>query len=157
MRPEHEDPEHEDPENEDPVRLDQGVLARRLAGAGYRVTTQRLGVWHAIETGTPHATMLDVFATVTATFPTVSLRTVYETVHLYENLGLLRVIHLPGGARIERDMNPHGHACCEGCGAIINVSHQSATPGTVTPEGFHVRVTEDVVIGRCLACAAAES
>lgn len=81
-----------------------------------------------------------------------TLRTVYEAVHVLEELGLVRLLHLPGGARVEAEPVDHAHGFCEQCSKIVNLP---APPAGATPADFHPRVENDVLFGLCHDCFAA--
>jgi Fe2+ or Zn2+ uptake regulation protein len=128
----------------------EALLVERLAGRGLRVTSQRLTTWSAIHTGPDHMSIHAVFERVAAQMPTTTLRTVYEAVHLLEQMGLVRLLHVPGGARVEAEPVDHAHAYCEHCGRIVNLP----APPPRAPQGadFHPRVENDVVFGLCREC-----
>jgi Fur family transcriptional regulator, peroxide stress response regulator len=137
-RPDRRRPEHE------------ALLVEQLARRGLRVTSQRLTTWSTIRTGPDHMSIHAVFERVAEQMPTTTLRTVYESVHLLEQLGLVRLLHLPGGARVEAEPVDHAHAFCERCGRIVNLP---ALPPRVPPGAdFHPRVENDVIFGLCHEC-----
>lgn len=132
---------------------EQAVLAEHLARRGLRVTSQRLTTWSAIRTGPAHMSIHAVFERVIEQMPTTTLRTVYGVVHLLEQMGLVRLLHLPGGVRVEVEPVDHAHAYCEQCGAVVNVP--APPPGAMLGTDFHPRVEHDVVFGLCHECFAA--
>jgi len=91
-----------------------------------------------------------VYERVAEQMPTTTLRTVYEAVHLLEQMELVRLLHLPGGVRVETEPVDHAHAFCENCGRIVNLP---APPPRVPPGAdFHPRVENDVIFGLCDEC-----
>jgi Fe2+ or Zn2+ uptake regulation protein len=126
------------------------LLVEHLARRGLRVTSQRLTTWSAIHTGPAHMSIHAVFERVAEQMPTTTLRTVYEAVHLLEQMELVRLLHLPGGARVETEPVDHAHAYCERCGKILNLP---APPPTATRGAdFHPRIENDVIFGLCHDC-----
>lgn len=87
-----------------------------------------------------------LFERVAEQMPSTTLRTVYGAVHLLEQMGLVRLLHLPGGARVEAEPVDHAHAYCEHCGRIVNLP--APPPGA----DFHPRVENDVIFGLCDKC-----
>ena len=128
----------------------EALLVEHLTRRGLRVTSQRLTTWHAIRAGPAHLSIHALFERVAERMPTTTLRTVYEAVHLFEQLGLVRLLHLPGGARVEAEPVDHAHAYCEHCGAIANVP--VAPPCVMPSSDFHPRVENDVIFGLCHEC-----
>jgi len=128
----------------------EALLVEQLARRGLRVTSQRLTTWSTIRAGPDHMNIHAVFERVAEQMPTTTLRTVYEAVHLFERMGLVRLLHLPGGARVEAEPVDHAHAFCEQCGRIVNLP---VPPPRVPPSAdFHPRVENDVIFGLCDEC-----
>ena len=127
----------------------EALLVEHLGRRGLRVTPQRLTAWNAIHAGPPHMSIHALYERVAEQMPTTTLRTVYEAVHLLEHMGLVRLLHLPGGARVEAEPVDHAHAYCEHCGRIVNLP---APPPGAMPADFHPRVENDVIFGLCNEC-----
>jgi Fe2+ or Zn2+ uptake regulation protein len=129
---------------------EQALLVEHLGRRGLRVTSQRLATWNAIHAGPAHMSIHAVFERVSEQMPTTTLRTVYEVVHLLEEMGLVRLLHLPRGARVEAEPVDHAHAYCEQCGTVVNVP--APPPGVTLGADFHARVEHDVIFGLCHEC-----
>ncbi len=128
----------------------EALLVEHLARRGLRVTSQRLTTWSTIRAGPDHMSIHAVFERVAEQMPSTTLRTVYEAVHLLEQMGLVRLLHLPGGVRVEAEPVDHAHAYCEHCGRIVNMP---VPPPRVPPSAdFHPRVENDVIFGLCHEC-----
>jgi Fur family peroxide stress response transcriptional regulator len=124
------------------------LLVDRLERRGMRVTPQRLATWNRLRDAPQHVTIHDLFERVAKQMPSTTLRTVYESLHTLEELGLVRLLHLPGGARVEAEPVDHAHGYCERCGTIVNLpARPTHTPST---ESFHGRM--EVVFGLCDRC-----
>jgi Fe2+ or Zn2+ uptake regulation protein len=90
--------------------------------------------------------------------PTISLRTVYQTLNDLVAMGELHQLRLgPGSTLFDPNGDPHHHLVCESCGGVVDL-HADFTDLQV-PEalghGFLVSSTEIVFRGRCAQCAAA--
>ena len=126
-------------------------LAERLHARGLRVTPQRERVLRAVrELG--HATPEEIFDTV----PEVDLATVYRTLELLEELGMVRHTHLDHGAPAYRPAeDDHVHVVCHDCGTVLD-----APPGLADDlerrlreeRGFWLDRAHLTVFGRCAAC-----
>jgi Fur family peroxide stress response transcriptional regulator len=127
----------------------EALLVKQLAARGMRVTSQRLTTWSTLRAGPDHMSVHAVYERVAERMPTTTLRTVYEAVHLFEQMGLVRLLHLPGGVRVETEPVDHAHAYCEGCGKIVNVP---VPPPRASSADFHPRVENDVILGLCREC-----
>jgi Fur family transcriptional regulator, ferric uptake regulator len=138
--------------NHPPADLaDPGDLAGRLHDRGLRMTPQRQQVLDAVRS-LEHATPEQISAAV----PDIDVTTVYRTVELLEELGLLRHTHLGHGAasfRLAED--EHVHVVCHSCGDVIDVPHNliDALVAQLRDErGFVVDRSHFTVFGRCANC-----
>ena len=132
-----------------------GELRRR----GYRLTPQRQMVLEAVgELG--HGTPDEIAAAVHQKASGVNISTVYRTLELLEEIGLVRHTHLGHGAptySVATD-DDHVHLVCRDCGAVEEVPPGvlDAVVQTLERErGFSVDVGHFAVFGRCRDCAAA--
>src|SRR5689334_6214723 len=108
--------------------LSSSVLADRLRRAGQRVTPQRLMILGAL-LPSGHLAADDVFARVEAQLPGVNRSTVYRTLELFSELGLVSVTDLGGGARqYELLDQPHHHLICHRCGAEMDMDDDLVEP-----------------------------
>jgi Fur family ferric uptake transcriptional regulator len=137
-----------------------GTLAsdwhEKLRARGYRLTPQRQLVLEAVgELG--HATPDEIASAVRRTATGVNISTVYRTLELLEELGLVQHTHLGHGAPTYSVASDHDHVhlVCRDCGAV-----EEAPPEVVAPvveelaatRGFQVDVGHFAVFGRCANC-----
>ncbi len=127
-----------------------------LRSRGYRVTPQRQLVLEAI-TDLEHATPEAICAEVQRTAQSLNISTVYRTLELLEQLGLVTHTHLGHGAPTYHlsAQADHVHLVCRDCGKITEVSPQTVR-GLVTAldsgHGFETDVGHLTVFGRCSTC-----
>lgn len=128
-------------------------LANALRVRGMRHTAQREQVFDAVHL-LGHATPDQISEAVTG----VDVATVYRTLEVLEDLGLVRHAHLGHGPASYRPAtDEHIHVVCHVCGAIVD-----AAPDIVDPlaqrlraeNGFELDRAHFTVFGRCAACAA---
>ena len=133
-------------------------LTLRFREKGLKVTPQRQAVFRAVHDNRSHPTAEAVHAAVVAEMPTVSLRTVYQT--LNDLADMKEILHLDlgtGSARFDPNVEEtHHHLVCDGCGLVADL-HAEIGPVELTevPEGFEVAGTEQLVRGLCSGCRAA--
>jgi len=130
-------------------------LAVALRTRGLRVTPQREQVLAAVrELG--HATPEQIGERV----PGVDVTTVYRTLELLEELGLVRHAHLGHGAPSYRPAeDDHIHVVCHSCGKVVDADPRlvDAMAERLHEEsGFQLDRSHFTVFGRCRDCAAAE-
>jgi Fur family ferric uptake transcriptional regulator len=127
-----------------------------LRARGYRVTPQRQLVLEAVK-ACEHATPEEICARVRETARGVNISTVYRTLELLEELGMVTHSHLGHGAPTyhltsEAD---HVHLVCRGCGEISEVSPdlvESFVDNLDQKLGFVTDVHHLTVFGRCRNC-----
>lgn len=127
---------------------------------GLKVTPQRQCIFRALDGSTFHPTAEAVYATVRAEMPTVSLRTVYQTLNDLVAMGELEQLAVgTGSARFDPNLEPHHHLVCERCGRVADVTVDfpdvAVPPGA--DQGFTVQSTEIVFRGICVECSTAVS
>jgi Fe2+ or Zn2+ uptake regulation protein len=132
-------------------------LTEAFRDRGLRVTPQRQAIFRVLHGSDRHPTAEGVFEAVRGDLPTISLKTVYQTLNDLAAMGELHQLHLgPGSARFDPNDAPHHHLVCESCGAVVDL-HADFTDLQVPDgfgQGFLVSSTEIVFRGRCADCAA---
>ncbi|HEX6517215.1 MAG TPA: Fur family transcriptional regulator [Nocardioidaceae bacterium] len=128
----------------------------RLREKGYRLTPQRELVLRAVER-LGHATPDEVLAAVREESEAVNISTVYRTLELLEELGLVRHAHLTDRAPTYHSTSTpdHVHLVCRGCGAVTEVAPEVITPLTdalAARYGFTTDVGHLTVFGTCSRC-----
>lgn len=133
------------------------TLAGALRDRGQRVTPQRLVIARVMEELDRHATAEMVFSEVSTRMPGVSLPTVYATLDLLEELGLVHRVATEGGTVVfDPRTDAHHHLVCRACGKIVDVDaplEPEAVLAAARDAGFtpgHAQVT---VRGLCRDCA----
>jgi Fur family ferric uptake transcriptional regulator len=129
-----------------------------LRARGYRLTPQRQLVLEAVGT-LGHGTPEEIVAAVRKTASGVNISTVYRTLELLEELGLVQHTHLGHGAppySVATD-DDHVHLVCRDCGGVDEVASEvveDVVRRLSAERGFTVDVGHFAVFGRCRACAA---
>lgn len=131
---------------------------QRLRASGHRLTPQRELVLRAVEE-LGHATPDEVHAEVRRHADSVNLSTVYRTLELLDDLGLIRHAHLTDRAPTYHSATGHEHAhlVCRACGRTTSISReeveQSLAP-LAERQGFAPDYGHLTVFGTCAACTA---
>lgn len=132
---------------------EDGDLRARLRGSGYRLTPQRELILQAVQR-LGHATPDEVLAAVRATSSAVNASTVYRTLEVLEELGLVRHAHLSDRAPTYHSVSGHEHfhLVCRGCQKVISVDAARAAAFAALLEeefGFEADLGHLTVFGRC--------
>jgi Fur family ferric uptake transcriptional regulator len=128
----------------------------QLRARGYRLTPQRQLVLEAVgQLG--HATPEEIAGAVRRTASGVNISTVYRTLELLEELGLVQHTHLGHGAPTYSIAGQdHVHLVCRDCGGVEELE-SSVLDDVVrvmsAERGFVVDIGHFAVFGRCAGCA----
>ena len=131
-----------------------------LRSRGYRLTPQRQLVLEAVEE-LGHGTPEEIVAAVRRTATGVNISTVYRTLELLEQLGLVQHTHLGHGAptySVVSAADEHVHLVCRDCGGVEEVESsvvEDVVRRLSAERGFSVDVGHFAVFGRCKGCSEA--
>jgi Fe2+ or Zn2+ uptake regulation protein len=138
--------------------IDEQLIAK-LRERGLRVTSQRVVIHRVLCSQARHMTAEQVLESVADSLPGTSLPTVYATLELLEELGLVRRLRTGSGAVLfDSRLDPHAHTVCRQCGATTDLENAPASPRIVDRArrtGFVAEHTELVIWGLCARCATA--
>ena len=128
-----------------------------LRAKGYRLTPQRELVLRAVER-LGHATPDEVLGAVHEESAAVNISTVYRTLELLEELGLVRHAHITDRApTYHSTATPdHVHLVCRSCGEVTEVAPEIIEPMTAKLHdtyGFVTDVGHLTIFGACQNCA----
>ena len=121
----------------------------KMRARGYKATLQRLAVLRALATE-QHQSMGEL----RRRCPQVGVVTIYRTLDLLSELGIVRRMDLGDGPRYELAEDHHHHLICESCGDISEFEEcplDSERMSLVSSE-FKVRSHSVEVYGQCAAC-----
>jgi Fur family transcriptional regulator, ferric uptake regulator len=127
-----------------------------LRERGLRLTPQRQLILEAVhELG--HSTPEQVHTYVRERVSGVNITTVYRTLELLEELGLVNHTHLSHGSPTYHAAGGHQHVhlVCRGCGQISEVAPSVMQPVTdrlMAEKGFRVDVGHVSLFGECADC-----
>ena len=133
-----------------------GEWQAELRARGYRLTPQRQLVLEAVgEIG--HATPEDIAQAVRKTASGLNISTVYRTLELLEELGLVRHSHLGHGAPTYSlaEQDDHVHLVCRECDGVQEVSADvlgAVVIRLADEEGFAVDLGHSSLFGQCREC-----
>jgi Fur family ferric uptake transcriptional regulator len=131
-------------------------LRAKLRGSGYRLTPQRELILDAVDT-LGHATPDEVLAEVRKKSSALNVSTVYRTLEVLEQLGLVRHAHLSDRAPTYHSVRDHEHfhLVCRNCHKVISVHPEVLEPTLrrLREEfAFEADIGHLTVFGRCIDC-----
>ena len=129
----------------------------QLRKRGYRLTPQRYMILSVIQEAGEHLSVDQITERVQQRNPYVSLSTIYRTLELLRELGLVRENRLPGEQPHYEpaEGQAHHHLVCRRCRAIIHLDE--ALLGNLNEQlqeqyGFHSLTLDLVAAGYCDTC-----
>lgn len=130
---------------------------QQLRARGMRWTPQRRLLLGVLAEAEGHVTASELIERCRSRDPATTPSTVYRTLDVLEEIGLVRHAHAVDG-REEYHVLPateHGHLHCTGCGRSweIEADEAAALVGALHAErGFSVDLSHLTVAGRCAEC-----
>jgi len=128
-----------------------------LHDLGYRLTPQRIMILDAVEQADDHISAEEIYAQVCARYPHMNISTVYRTLELLKELGLVTETDL-GDGRVRYHSirkGQHNHLVCQKCGLIIDIKESILSPlwGEIMKKyGFKVKMKHLAFFGLCPKC-----
>jgi len=141
--------------------MDDQELFALFRKNGYKVTTQRLAIYKFILPRGDHPSAEQIYQGLKNDYPTISLGTIYKTLHLLKKIGLIQELGLnEGSVRYEPDMEVHINLVCTQCGKIHdykpenieNIWHNLISKLNFKPTGQRIDIYYE-----CAACKIKES
>ncbi len=133
-------------------------LTDLFRSSGRKVTAQRQCIFRILEGDETHPSAEAVHARAVGEMATISLKTVYQTLHDLADMGEIATLDV-GTGRTRFDPNVddrHHHLVCRSCGSVRDLVVDF--PGLEIPEGadlgYEVDAAEVVFRGMCPECRA---
>ena len=131
-----------------------------LRAAGLQVTAQRLAVLGAVS-AQPHSTANDVATIVRGHIGAISRQSVYDTLTVLTEHGIIRRIQPAGSPTRYEDRvgDNHHHLVCKSCDRLVDVDCAVEYTPCLTPSKdwqFDVHEAEVIYWGTCPDCQDAE-
>ena len=120
---------------------------------GLKLTPQRLAILEYLENNRSHPSAEDIYNALKPYFPSMSFATVYNTLEVLVEKGLVKEINIESNKkRFDTFTHPHHHFFCKGCKKIIDIENNQNI--TIPKELKDYELTEFQVIfyGFCPEC-----
>ncbi|MEY2404636.1 MAG: Fur family transcriptional regulator, peroxide stress response regulator, partial [Acidimicrobiaceae bacterium] len=122
-------------------------LTELFRARGLKVTPQRQAIFSVLHGDTAHPTAEWVYDAVSKSMPTISLRTVYQTLNDLAAMGEVHALDLgTGSSRFDPNVDVHHHLVCDECGRVVDVYADASVVRVPGPQkhGFTIDHTEVV-------------
>lgn len=131
-------------------------LTQLFRDRGLKVTPQRQCIFRILHDNGSHPTAHSVFQSACEEMPTISLRTVYQTLNDLVTLGEIQQFDVgTGAARFDPALGTHHHLVCISCGAMRDVHGDLDGPRLPVRQhqGFTISGAEIIFRGLCAKCS----
>lgn len=132
-----------------------------LRQKGQRPTPQRMMILSVLAEHGGHLPAEAIYEQVRRQYPSINLSTVYRTLEMLRDQGIVSETDLGGGVRqFELLDRPHHHLICLRCGGMADLDAAALAPlreRLLAEYGFHARLDHLAIFGICRACASTAS
>ncbi len=128
-----------------------------LRGLGYRLTPQRLMIVEAVRNSDEHVFADDIYQSVRQRYPHINISTVYRTLELLSEIGLVTVTDLGEGKVCYHwaEKGRHHHLVCQSCGKLLGLDDSvldSLEETLFNRYGFRAKLSHLAIFGLCKEC-----
>ena len=137
--------------------LQRSDIIKRLKEKGLKVTPQRYALYANLLSRADHPTADQLLTDLNKDIPVSSQATVYSSLQVLQEVGLVREVLLDGGvARYDGNVKPHHHFQCRKCAAIADIPWEQFQGLDLSQlrSGIEAETYEVTVHGLCAKCAA---
>jgi Fur family ferric uptake transcriptional regulator len=127
--------------------LELSIAVGKIRGWGYKVTPQRLAILRALA-AEQHQSLEEI----RARCPKVGLVTIYRTLYLLSEIGVVRRLDLGDGPRFELAEDHHHHLICESCGEVSEFEKCPLDLRRLRDMDFEISSHTLELYGRCADC-----
>jgi Fur family peroxide stress response transcriptional regulator len=126
-----------------------------LRSRGYKATPQRIAIAQTVLRSKNHPSAETIHEEVLRVHPTVSLSTVYNTLHILSDMNFLNELTFNGTTRYDPNVGLHINMICLHCGKIMDVDDSSLEESInkiVEKKGFKITGQRVDIYGVCKPC-----
>jgi len=120
---------------------------------GIKPSYQRIKVFDYLIRHKNHPTVDGIFKTLVKDIPTLSKTTVYNTLKLFLEQGIVQLLVIEENeTRYDADISTHGHFKCEKCGQVYDLSIDLSVVDLSELESYQVNEQHIYFKGICNRC-----
>jgi Fur family transcriptional regulator, peroxide stress response regulator len=132
-------------------------ITETLRENGFKVTPQRLAVYEVLSNTKEHPNAEMIFNKLQDHYPTMSLATVYKTIDILKEVGLVQILNAGEDSfRYDADTSDHAHIRCTECGRVDDIFNIDAKPfesKVAAATSYQLSGHQFYFYGVCPACA----
>lgn len=134
--------------------VSRSELKTELMNAGIRPSVQRLAIFEYVRRSHEHPTAEVVYEALRDELGSLSLTTVYNTLKLFVDAGLVTMLTIDDTFRcFDGDTTSHAHFRCDKCGKIVDIRMKKDFLSFVDgADGLQIKEAQLYLKGYCSAC-----
>ena len=136
--------------------VDEIVKTLKEKNPSMRATNQRIDILKFLIETDSHPTVDEIYQNLKADYPSMSLATVYNTVHFLVDAGYLyELTHSHDGKRYDFIGQRHYHVICQECGKVADFYYPDIKEINLAAHeqtGYHISETKLALFGLCPTC-----
>ncbi len=139
--------------------LDNKKVTELLRKKGFKVTPQRLAIYNVLCNTKSHPNAEMIFNKLQPYYPTMSLATIYKTVDILHEIGLINILNIGEDSfRYDARIDSHAHACCTECGHIedVSINFEQCTKEVEAQTSYDLQRSQFFFYGLCPKCQKAK-
>ena len=122
-----------------------------LQEKGIRPSVTRVRILEYLRSVCSHPTVEEIYSELIGELPTLSKTTVYNTLKLFAEQGIVKVLTIDGNhIRYDGCTDFHGHFMCSECGTVYDFTVTNGNEKGL--EDFEVSAREVFYSGKCKKC-----
>lgn len=136
--------------------LDVQTVTQILREQGFKATPQRLAVYEALAKDCSHPNAEILYNMLKEKYPTMSLATVYKTMDIFSEIGLIQVLNVGEDSfRYDAETDCHPHVRCVSCNRVDDVfaiDDNELMREIARKTGYQLTGRQLYFFGKCRAC-----
>jgi len=140
------------------MRLTERKIIAILRERGYKLTPQRRAVLKEIARAHQHLDPAEIYQRVRKRYPGIGLVTVYRTLGVLSELGVICELYTGGNSRsysMRKPLEHHHHLICSDCGTVVDFTDcglSELEEQLARKTGFKMETHFLELVGRCPDC-----
>ena len=136
------------------MMVSRAELKQELIDAGIRPSVQRLAIFEYVRQSRQHPTAEVVYEALRDELGSLSLTTVYNTLKLFVDAGLIMMLTIDDTFRcFDGNCCPHAHFRCNACGKIVDLELKKESLSLVEGlDGYEITDAQLYLKGVCPEC-----
>ena len=127
---------------------------RSLHTGNYKLTSQREAIFELLKNTEGHLTAEEIYELIKERNPDIGLSTVYRTLRLLTDIGLVRKLNLDDKPiHYELTLSPHNHLICLRCGRIIDIDNEVLEGIDEGIKKYKFKWQRMIIFGECQRCS----